>query len=153
MIAPPRDTAGNEQGIFDFYRRVAERTSLPVCVQDHPVSSGVTFSVSLLLRLIAEIPQIAAVKVESVPSPRKIEALSRGSTRPEVRLLGGLGALYSYFELLSGSAGIMTGFGFPEILLAMWQAHAAADTDRVFHLYRQYLPLIVFEQQAGVAIR
>src|SRR5262249_44116171 len=46
---------------------------------------------------------------------------------------------------------VMTGFAFPEILLAMLRARE--DPARAFCIYRQYLPLIVYEQQPGVAIR
>jgi 4-hydroxy-tetrahydrodipicolinate synthase len=47
----------------------------------------------------------------------------------------------------------MTGFAFPEILIAMLNAMKAKDVEQAFDIYRQYLPLIVFEQQAGVAVR
>jgi 4-hydroxy-tetrahydrodipicolinate synthase len=153
LIAPSKDTAGDDSRIFEYYRRLSESSRLPICVQDYPPSSGVSMSVPLLLRLIAEIPTVAAIKVEAVPSTPKIAALAHGMAHRKPALLGGLGALYSFFELQSGADGFMTGFAFPEILLAMLQARDAGDLDLAFEIYRRYLPLIVFEQQSGVAIR
>ena len=47
----------------------------------------------------------------------------------------------------------MTGFAFPEILQAMNHAAQAGDWERAHKLYARFLPLIVFEQQPGVAVR
>jgi 4-hydroxy-tetrahydrodipicolinate synthase len=70
-----------------------------------------------------------------------------------IPILTGLGALYAQFDLEAGSSGFNTGFAFPEVLLAMVRAMKAADTARVQALYTRFLPLIVFEQQPGVAVR
>ena len=43
----------------------------------------------------------------------------------------------------------MTGFAFPEILMAM----VAAGDDDAWRIYAKYLPLIVFENQPGVTVR
>jgi 4-hydroxy-tetrahydrodipicolinate synthase len=61
--------------------------------------------------------------------------------------------LYAQFDLEAGSAGFNTGFAFPEPLMAMVKAARAGDWATVRALYTRFLPLIVFEQQPGVAIR
>lgn len=152
MAVPPRDLAGNEQGILDFYSRLAEATALPLCIQDHPASSGVSLPVSLLLRLIEEVPTAAGVKVEAMPSAPKIAALVRRMGR-RAALLAGLGAVAGYCELQSGADGLMTGLAFPEILVALFQAMRAGDEGRAFQVYRRYLPLIVFENHHGLTVR
>jgi 4-hydroxy-tetrahydrodipicolinate synthase len=53
----------------------------------------------------------------------------------------------------AGSDGFMTGFAFPEVLVAICRAFSAGQPDQAEALYRRFLPLIVFEQQPGVAIR
>ena len=71
----------------------------------------------------------------------------------EVPILTGLGALYGEFDLDAGSSGFNTGFAFPEVLQAMVKASNSGDSVRVRELYTRFLPLIVFEQQPGVAVR
>ncbi len=105
-------------------------------------------SAALVTRIVKEISGIACIKAEAVPSPPKIAAL-RKTLGPGIPILTGLGGLYGFFDLERGSNGFNTGFAFPEVLLAM----VAADAPAAYEIYRKYLPLMVFEQQPGLAIR
>ncbi|HUJ74492.1 MAG TPA: dihydrodipicolinate synthase family protein, partial [bacterium] len=100
-----------------------------------------------------ELPQVACVKEEAPPTPQKVAALLAGMTGRKVPLLQGLGALYGLFDLERGAAGFMTGFAFPEALIAMVQAARAENMAEARRIYNRFLPLIVFEQQPGTAIR
>jgi len=68
-------------------------------------------------------------------------------------VLTGLGALYGVFELEAGGNGFMTGFAFPEVLKAIVNAHESGDKELAMSIYQRFLPLMVFEQQPGVAVR
>ncbi len=57
------------------------------------------------------------------------------------------------FDLEEGSSGFMTGFAFPEVLVAIVREVRRGRQDAAWDLYRRFLPLIVFEQQPGVGIR
>jgi 4-hydroxy-tetrahydrodipicolinate synthase len=154
MVSPQYEATPNEQRVFEYFQRIAGGISIPVVVQDHPPSSQVHMSVALLLRLVNEIPNIACVKAEAAPTLTKISALIDGmKTRRRVPLLTALGALYGGFELERGVNGFNTGFAFPEILLAMVQHARAGQMAQMHALYQRMLPLIVFEQQPGTAIR
>jgi 4-hydroxy-tetrahydrodipicolinate synthase len=76
-----------------------------------------------------------------------------GGKGRQVPILTGLGAVYGMFDLERGSDGFMTGFAFPEVLLAMTRAAKAGRAEEAWALYTRYLPLIVFEAQPGLAIR
>lgn len=148
MVAPHKEPVPSEGRIFDHFRAVAAAADLPIVLQDHPGSTGVHMSMNLILNMVDEIPMIACIKQEAVPSPPRIAALKAGLSR-DVPILTGLGALYGAFELAAGADGFMTGFAFPEILKAM----VVADVDDAWRIYAKYLPLVVFENQPGVAIR
>ena len=153
MVAPPYEPIPNEQRIFEYYERIAGCISIPLVVQDHPPSSQVHMSAALLLRLVNEIPGVSCIKEEAPPTLGKISVLLAGMTTRRVPVLTALGALYGVFELQRGSSGFNTGFAFPEILTAMLQHARAGRMNDAQTLYRRFLPLIVFEQQPGVAIR
>jgi 4-hydroxy-tetrahydrodipicolinate synthase len=153
MVTPSQEPVPNEERIFEYFRRVAEGLSVPMVVQDHPASTQVHMSIPLLLRLVQELPQVACFKEEGVPTPARVQALVQGMTARRVPILTGLGALYGLFDLRSGSSGFMTGFAFPEVLMAMVQASNDQDHAQAAAIYRHFLPLIVFEQQPGIAIR
>jgi len=153
MIAPPEEFTLNEQRVFEHYRTVAEGIAIPIVAQDHPASSRVHMSVGLILRPIDEIPRIGCVKEEAPPTPQKVAALLSGMARRKVTLLQGLGALYGIFDLERGAHGFMTGFAFPEALKAMVEAAHSENFAEARRVYTRFLPLIVFEQQPGPAIR
>ncbi len=153
MVTPSQEPLPSEARVFEYFERIADGLEIPIVVQDHPASSGVHMSVDLLLRLIKAIPQVACIKAEAVPTAPKIRALTAAMDSRRIPILTGLGALYGRFDLAAGSSGFMTGFAFPEVLLAMVSAARANDTEKLENLYQRFLPLIVFEQQPGVAMR
>jgi 4-hydroxy-tetrahydrodipicolinate synthase len=139
--------------IIEMYRRIGDGLSIPIVLQDHPASTDVHMSVDLILRALRQVPSIACVKEEAVPTAAKIHQLREGFTERPLAILTGLGALYAPFDLAAGSDGFNTGFAFPEALQAMAAAARDGDLQRVHDIYSRFAALIVFEQQPGLAIR
>jgi 4-hydroxy-tetrahydrodipicolinate synthase len=153
MITPGKEPVPNDDRIAEYYQRIAAGLSIPIVLQDHPASTEVQMSVPLMLRIAREVPLIAGIKEEAVPTAPKIRQLIDGMGEHKIPILTGLGALYAPFDLEAGSAGFNTGFAFPEVLQAMVAAAWAGDWPRVHALYAKFAALIVFEQQPGVAVR
>jgi 4-hydroxy-tetrahydrodipicolinate synthase len=153
MVTPAKEPVPNDERIFEYYQRIAQSVSIPIVLQDHPASTEVHMSVALMLKIAREIPSIACVKEEAVPTAPKIRQIIDGLRDRPVPVLSGLGALYAPFDLQAGSSGFNTGFAFPEVLRAMVDAANANDWPRVHAVYARFAALIVFEQQPGVAIR
>ncbi len=152
MVAPSHEPVPSDERVLEYYRRVGEAAGIPLVLQDHPASTQVHMPVPLIARIAAEVPAVACIKEEGLPTPARIEALRRLLGRP-LPILTGLGALYGLFDLEQGSDGFNTGFAFPEVLLALTAAARDGDWPRAREIYRRFLPLIVFEQQPGVAVR
>jgi 4-hydroxy-tetrahydrodipicolinate synthase len=152
MVAPSYEPIPSDDRVLDYFTRIGAAIDIPLVAQDHPGSTQVHMPVPLLLRIIEQAPSVACLKEEGVPTPARVAALRRGMQR-QVPVLTGLGALYGLFDLEQGSAGFNTGFAFPEVLIAMVRAAEAGDWPAARELYVRFLPLIVFEQQPGVAIR
>lgn len=148
MLAPPDDTR-NLELVFEHYRRVAEAVSVPVVVQDEPVNTGVTMPAPFLVRLLDEIEGCRYLKLEETPTLPKISAV-RQQVTSTVGIFGGLGGLYLYEELLRGADGIMTGFGFPQVLVGTYERFVAGDRAEAQEYFFRYLPLIRYEAQLGV---
>ena len=153
MLTPGREAVPSEDRIFEYFQQAAEGISIPIIAQDHPASTQVHMSVPLLLRLVREIPQVACIKEEATPTPPKIRALRMRMQDRKVSILTGLGALYGQYDLESGSNGFMTGFAFPEVLKGLVEAGNEKREEEMRALYTRFLPLIVFEQQPGLAVR
>lgn len=127
---------------------INEATSAPIVLQDYPVASGVSVP-SAVLGDAATLPFIAAVKAESPPTPVAVAALT---ARCEAPVFGGLGGINLLDELACGAAGAMTGFSYPEALVACVAAWSPDDPAKSRAALLDYLPLITFEQQAGIAL-
>ncbi|OZM76177.1 dihydrodipicolinate synthase family protein [Pseudonocardia sp. MH-G8] len=128
---------------------VAERTGQGIVVQDYPVVSGVSIATDDLVAAVRRIPAAVAVKSESSPSPPAVAALVASL---DVPVFGGLGGTGLLDELAVGSAGAMTGFSMPEGLLACVGAYREGGFDAAREVWRDYLPLVNFEFQAGIAL-
>lgn len=154
MITASAQPTPSDKVVVDYFQRIAAKFTARIVLQDHPAITGLHMTGDLILKLVREIPSIVSIKAESLPSPQKIAALKAGMAGGRTAtILTGLGGLYGFFDLERGSDGFNTGFAFPEVLLAIVRALRAGKTETAFQLYTKYLPLLVFEQQPGVAIR
>ena len=128
---------------------VHDATGAALVVQDYPLVSGVVIAADALADAVEALPFVAAVKAESPPTSVSVGTLAR---RLDVPVFGGLGGIGLLDELAAGAAGAMTGYSFPEGLLACvrgWQdgGFAAAREALLPHL-----PVIAFEQQPGIGL-
>jgi 4-hydroxy-tetrahydrodipicolinate synthase len=146
MLAPPPLARPTDAALRRHYLAVAGAIGIPVVVQDHPASSGVPMSSDFLLALAAEAPSCRVIKLEEEPTPPKAGRLVDGS--PDVIVLGGLGGAMLIEELRRGSHGTMTGFGFPEILVAVVRRWFASDRVGATAVFDRYATVIRFENQA-----
>jgi 4-hydroxy-tetrahydrodipicolinate synthase len=149
MVAPPAETpAGHVLG--DHFRRIGERLSIPVVVQDLPAVGGVRMPVDFLAGLAGELPPGSVVKLEDPPTPVKTAALRAAA--PALAVFGGLGGTALLYELEAGSSGTMTGFALPHVLVEIVAAHRAGEPDRARRAYEAALPLLVFEAQPVIGL-
>jgi 4-hydroxy-tetrahydrodipicolinate synthase len=103
-------------------------------------------TVDFLLALAAEAPQCRVIKLEEEPTAPKAGRLVEGSS--DVIVLGGLGGGMLLEELRRGTDGTMTGFGFPEVLVAVVRRWFAGDRTGAASVFDRYATLIRFENQA-----
>jgi 4-hydroxy-tetrahydrodipicolinate synthase len=153
MLAPPPMAKPSDAALRRHYEAVASAIALPVVVQDHPASSGVPMSADFLVRLATDVPRCGIVKLEDEPSPPKVRRLRE--LAPGMSILGGLGGAMLIEELTAGADGTMTGFGFPEILVAIVRRWFGGDRDGAAAIFDRYATLVRFENQpvANLGIR
>ena len=157
MVAPPSTMKTDDQ-IVSYFDMVSETLGpdVPWVLQDHPVSTGVQMSASVILRIIKNSPTCVMLKHEDCPGLAKMSAYRAASDRGDAKrisiLTGNGGGLFLPEELSRGADGAMTGFAYPEMMVDVVQAHAAGDVERAHDLFDAYLPLSRYEQQAGIGL-
>jgi 4-hydroxy-tetrahydrodipicolinate synthase len=155
MVAPPGNLRTDDQ-ILSYYELIGETlgAGVPLVVQDFPLGTSVNFSNSVLLRIFANVQGAVMLKHEDWPGLAKIAALRQAekSGARRVSILTGNGGFFLPEELTRGADGAMTGFAFPEMMVAICRLHAAGEIERAHDLFDAYLPLARYEQQPGVGL-
>jgi len=155
MVAPLPGLA-TEEKVYNYFSQVfaALGTGIPVCYQDYPQATRTEISVSLFNRMVAEFDQLVMLKHEECPGLTKVSRVRQASEEGlrRVSILVGNGGLYLPQELARGADGAMTGFAYPEMLVAVVALHMAGEQDRAEDVFDAYLPLVRHEQQIGMGL-
>jgi 4-hydroxy-tetrahydrodipicolinate synthase len=151
MVAPPPGLR-SDAAIVTHYRAVAAAVTIPIVVQDEPVTTGVLMDPELLGRIGGEVDGCRYVKLEEPPTPTKLTALRRLPGGDRLRVFGGFNALYFLEELGRGAVGAMTGFAFPDILVEVYRRFQAGDRAGAAAVFDRYASLIRYEGQQGIGL-
>ncbi len=155
MVAPLAEL-GTEQKVYNYFAQVFEALGddIPVCYQDYPLATRTEISVALFNKMVADFDQLVMLKHEECPGLNKISAVRKASDEGlrRVSILCGNGGLYLPQELARGADGAMTGFAYPEMLVAFVALHRAGEYDKAEDVFDAYLPYIRHEQQPGFGL-
>ncbi len=151
MISPPLTARTNLDAVFSYYKGVDQAVDIPIVVQDFPQTNNVVMPPVFIKRLNQELDHALYLKLEDPPTPPKVTAV-RNLTGDDMGILGGLGGSFLLEELLRGAIGTMTGFAYPEILVAVHKHIANGQHDMARQVFYQYLPLIRYENQQGIGV-
>ncbi len=153
MIMPPYHGATirvPELGIFDFYKAVSDAISIPIMVQDAPVS-GTALSAALLARMAKEIENLAYFKIETPFAAGKLRDLIALGGAAIEGPWDGEEAITLMADLDAGATGSMTGGGFPDGIGPIVHAHLEGRREDAMRGYERWLPLINYEnRQCGL---
>jgi 4-hydroxy-tetrahydrodipicolinate synthase len=156
MIAPPSNLRTDEQ-IVGYYRQAvaAIGEDIPFVVQDYPLTFQVVMTPKVIREIVRELPSCVMLKHEDWPGLEKISALrsfqADGSMRP-ISILCGNGGLFLDFEMERGADGAMTGYAFPDMLVDVVRLSRNGERQKAHDLFDAHLPLVRYEQQAGVGL-
>lgn len=156
MIAPPSTLRTDDQ-IVSYYKNAAAAIgeSVPVVVQDYPLTFSVVMSPAVIMRLVNEIPGVVALKHEDWPGLEKVSALrasERAGTMRPISILCGNGGLFLDFELERGADGAMTGYCYPELLVSLVNLSGRGAREEAHDVFDAHLPLLRYEQQPGLGL-
>jgi 4-hydroxy-tetrahydrodipicolinate synthase len=156
MIAPPTNLRTDDQ-IIGYYRQAvaAIGEDIPFVIQDYPLTFQVVMTPKVIREIVRELPSCVMLKHEDWPGLEKISALrsfqADGSMRP-ISILCGNGGLFLDFEMERGADGAMTGYAFPDMLVDVVRLSRAGERQRAHDLFDAHLPLVRYEQQAGIGL-
>jgi 2-keto-3-deoxy-L-arabinonate dehydratase len=153
MLMPPYHGANlraDEKGVFEHFAGVAAAVSLPIMVQDAPLS-GVNLSVPVLARLAREVPQVRYFKIEVPGAAAKLRALIDTGGSAIAGPFDGEEAITLMADLDAGATGTMPSALLPDLVKPVLLHHRAGRRDAAAAAYARILPLINYEnRQCGL---
>ncbi len=154
MIMPPYHGATirvTEAGIERFFQAVSDAISIPIMIQDAPVS-GTTLSAAFLARLAREVENVSYFKIETAQAAAKLRTLLELGGDAIEGPWDGEEAITLLADLDAGATGAMTGGGYPDGIRRILDPYLAGRRDEAVQAYGRWLPLINYEnRQTGLA--
>ena len=139
MLPPMRYNAGNRE-VVEYFKAVANRTTLPIMVYNNPVDYKIEVSLDMFDELL-ECPNIQAVK----ESTRDISNVTRIKNRfgDRLKIMTGVDTL-ALESLLMGADGWIAGLvcAFPKETVAIYELQRVGNIQKALEIYRWFLPLL-----------
>lgn len=141
MLYPPTFIKPDEANIFSYFKSVGNAVGIPLIIQDAPAWTGVPLSISLLTKIIKEVPNVNYIKLESPPVSEKAKYLKEAG----FKVLAGYGAIHLFEDLEFGITGFMPGCSFPGVFVEINRLFNSGERLNAKLLYQKILPLLTFQ--------
>lgn len=139
-------------GVFTYYRAIAQASGLPVIIQNAPPPFGINLTSRVVQQIVNEIDGVSYIKEERLPPGHHISDVLAGGS-PRLRgVFGGSAGLYLPGELARGAVGCMPSAAVPDVLVAVFNAFRAGDVATARAIHRDALPLLTLEMSAMMAV-
>lgn len=153
MMMPPYHGVGlvpAEAGVYEHFQAVSNAISIPIMVQDAPLS-GCNLSVPLLVRMAKELENVSYFKIETPFAADKLAALIEQGGESIVGPFDGEEAVTLLADLDAGCTGTMTSALQPEKIRPIVMDYLAGNVDAALAQWEKCLPLINHEnRQCGL---
>jgi len=141
MMLPPMRYKADDRETVNYFKKVAQSTSLPIMIYNNPVDYGIEVTLDMFDELLRDCPNIQAVK----ESTRDISNINRIRNRfgDRLAILCGVDTL-ALESLLIGADGWVAGLvcAFPAETVAIYELAKAGRTQEAIEIYRWFLPLL-----------
>jgi dihydrodipicolinate synthase/N-acetylneuraminate lyase len=146
MIMPPFVMSPSLESVQSHIATIAADTTAPVIVQYAPIQTGASLNVEFIAALQRNCPNLAYVKVDSVPAGPMISKL-RSSTGERVKAMVGYMGLHLPADFARGAVAVMPTVSLVRAFVEMLELLARDRTEgRAMH--ERLLPLLNFMMQS-----
>jgi 4-hydroxy-tetrahydrodipicolinate synthase/2-keto-3-deoxy-L-arabinonate dehydratase len=153
MVMPPYHGATlrvTEPQIHAFFAAISDAISIPIMVQDAPMS-GTPLSAAFLARMAQDLPRLRYFKIETPGAAGKLRQLIELGGDAIEGPWDGEEGITLLPDLEAGATGAMTGGGYPDGIRQIMDPWRAGDHEAAALAYQRWLPLINYEnRQCGI---
>ena len=138
----------NVKVIKDYLRRISDAVSIPIMLQDHPLS-GITLPAGDLCELISDVPGLDYLKMEVDTSAAKVRDILECAPETFQGIFTGMGGIRLFWELEAGAVGCMPACVPAKPLADIIHLHFDGKRDESFDLFQKWLPFLDFLVRLG----
>ena len=149
MAMPPQVQRASEPEIRAYYATIAGASGLPIFLQNYGGPGGTPMSARLMADLLRDLPTVQFVKEETEFSGPMISSVIEAAGPHLKGVMGGKAGRHLLDEYRRGVCGTMPACEVSDVHVALWRALEANETGRAGEIYRQLLPLLLFELSYG----
>ena len=153
MLMPPYHGAAlraDEKGIYEHFQQISEVVSIPIMIQDAPLS-GVHLSLDLLVKMARELQGIRYFKIEMPGTADKLRNLITSGGKTIEGPFDGEESITLMADLDAGAQGTMPSAMIPDLIKPVVELHLGGSREQAAEHYAKILPLINYEnRQCGL---
>ena len=123
MVMPPVIMPIGAGEVREYFRAISDAVNIPIFIQDTP---NAPVSAELARHIAEESRHVRYIKVESQPTPAKVDAAVTWAG-DLLGVFGGGGGNYLIEEMRRGSLGTMPGCSQPEAFVDVWERFRGGD--------------------------
>jgi 4-hydroxy-tetrahydrodipicolinate synthase len=152
MAMPPNMSRATEPEIMDYYRAIDDAGRLPIVVQNWVGPGGTPMPARFVAELLRELPDVRYVKEETDFASSMMTAIAEAAGSALEGMMGGKAARHLLDEHRRGACGTMPACEVTDAHVALWDALESGDRPKAREIYKQILPLLMFETGYGTAV-
>lgn len=137
-------------GVHDYFRQVADASTVPVIVQNAADIIGSAIPPDDLTQLFSGIARLRYLKEEVPPNPQSLGAAVARFGKQIDGIFGGHGGMYMLTEHRRGATGWMPAPEFLEVTVRLYDLLQAGQEEEARDLHETLLPALVMERLLGI---
>jgi 1-pyrroline-4-hydroxy-2-carboxylate deaminase len=140
MLLPPMRYKADDRETLEYFKAVAESTSLPIMIYNNPIDYGIEVTLEMFDELI-KFKNIQAVKESTRDITNVTRLINRFGDR--IKILCGVDTI-ALEALLLGASGWVAGLvcAFPRETVAIYELVKNRKIDEALKIYRWFMPLL-----------
>ncbi|WP_339917200.1 dihydrodipicolinate synthase family protein [Yeosuana marina] len=141
MMLPPMRYSASDAEVVEYFKEVANSTSLPIMIYNNPVDYKIEVTLEMFAALLDVCPNIQAVK-ESTRDTTNITRI-KNKFGDRLAIMTGVDTL-ALESLLIGADGWVAGLvdAFPAETVAIYELQKAGRIQEALEIYRWFMPLL-----------
>ncbi|WP_339893463.1 dihydrodipicolinate synthase family protein [uncultured Algibacter sp.] len=141
MMLPPMRYKASDEEVVEYFKAVANSTSLPIMIYNNPVDYKIEVTLDMFETLLESCPNIQAVKESTRDTTNIARIKNRFGNR--LAIMCGVDTL-ALESLLIGADGWVAGLvdAFPAETVAIYELQKAGRIKEAIAIYRWFMPLL-----------